>query len=207
MKILVIIHRFNAGDGYHYDEASVKKNYNYYLPSGLGYIISSLKAAGFDVDTLNLNHIQGTVQGIIQNAMTVTHYDLVFVGGVSLYYPNIRDIIKYIRKASPDTKLVCGGGIITAQPDVMFNLLKPDIAVIGEGERTCVEIAEAMESEPRFPQQTPQAPSDPLLCKIGLHAFDEHNTGEYSGSLPGTIIEYECRRCGYIRRRSLWVAL
>src|SRR5512138_1106701 len=141
MKILVILHRFNAGSGFHYDESSTAKNYSYYLPSGLGYIISSLKQAGFDVDVLNLNHKEGEVNEIVQNTMTPAKYDLVFLGGVSLYYPAIRNIIRYIREISTGARVVVGGGIITAQPEVMFNLLNPDVAVIGEGERTCVKIA------------------------------------------------------------------
>lgn len=142
MKLLVIIHRFNAGDGYHYDPASTEKNYNYYLPSGLAYIIASLKKAGFDTDVLNLNHVGGTTEDAILDVMSETRYDIVYLGGVSLYYPNIRDIIKCLRyAASPRTKIVVGGGIITAQPELMFKMLEPDVAVIGEGEKTCVDIA------------------------------------------------------------------
>jgi radical SAM superfamily enzyme YgiQ (UPF0313 family) len=41
---------------------------------------------------------------------------------------------------SPNTKIIVGGGIITAQPEIMFDLLKPDYGIIGEGEQTVLEL-------------------------------------------------------------------
>jgi radical SAM superfamily enzyme YgiQ (UPF0313 family) len=143
LNILVIVPRYNTGSGYHYNPDLQTPNYSYYLPSGLAYIISSLKSSGYNVDVLNPNHSEKTTRDAVRDAFFAKDYDITFTGGVSLQFPVIRDIVIYIREMSV-CPVVVGGGIITAQPDIMFDMLQPDIAVIGEGEQTCVEIAGAI---------------------------------------------------------------
>jgi anaerobic magnesium-protoporphyrin IX monomethyl ester cyclase len=145
LNILVIVPRYNTGSGYHYNPEESTPNFSYYLPAGLAYIVSSLKSAGFDVDVLNPNHSPATTRDAIRSAFFTKDYRLVFTGGVSLNFPVIRDIVKYVREMSA-CPVVVGGGIITAQPDTMFDLILPDVAVIGEGEQTCIEIAQAIEN-------------------------------------------------------------
>lgn len=146
MKILCLLLRFNK-DGFTYDPDSTEKVTNYLLPLGLAYISAVLKQAGKEVTVLNLNNREGLVKTVIRNEMIATEYDVVFLGGLSLFYPHIRDIISYIREYSPKTKIVVGGGIMTAQPEVMFDLLKPDFGVIGEGEKTVLELVDFIEDE------------------------------------------------------------
>jgi radical SAM superfamily enzyme YgiQ (UPF0313 family) len=139
MKSLIILLRFNKS-GNTYDANSTDKVKTYLLPLGLAYISAVLKKSGEDVTVLNLNNREGLIHDIIKHDMMITHYDVVFLGGLSLFYPHIRDIIKYVREISPSTKIIVGGGIITSQPEIMFNLLQPDYGVIGEGERTVLEL-------------------------------------------------------------------
>ena len=146
MKILMVLIRFNVF-GYVYDKDSTKRLCNYLLPLGLSYISAVLKRAGFDVTCLNLNHHDGHVRDVIRKEMSKQEYDVAFLGGLSLYYPHIKDTIQYIRDASPKTKIVVGGGIITSQPEIMFNLLKPNYGIIGEGEITAVELAKCIEEK------------------------------------------------------------
>jgi radical SAM superfamily enzyme YgiQ (UPF0313 family) len=144
MKILIILFRFDNGDA-PYNPYSTKKVTGYMLPIGLAYISAVLKKAGKDVTVLNLNNWEGLIQDILRRKLKVRYYDVIFLGGLSMYYPHIRDVIKYIRYYSVKTKIVVGGGIITAQPEIMFNLLQPDYGVIGEGEQTCLELVEHLE--------------------------------------------------------------
>ena len=144
MKILIILLRFNKV-GYTYDPESSEKVETYLLPLGLAYISAYLKAAGKDVTVINLNNRQGRIEDIIRTEMTIRKYDIVFAGGLSLFYPHLRDLTKHIRKHSPQTTIVIGGGIISAQPEIMFKLIEPDYGIIGEGEQTCLELVNALE--------------------------------------------------------------
>jgi radical SAM superfamily enzyme YgiQ (UPF0313 family) len=144
MKILLILTRFNI-DPFMYNEYSTDKFYGYLMPMGLGYISATLKKNNYDVEILNLNHIEGTCEQIISDKVSKTFYDVILTGGVSMYYPNIRDYINYIRKASPKSIIVVGGGLVSAQPEIMFGLLKPDYGVISEGEQTVLELIKYIE--------------------------------------------------------------
>ncbi len=142
-QILIIFPRFDPrGNLVPYNANSVDKVYNYLMPVGMAYISAVLKHAGYVVDVLNLNHVDGLVKDILKETLTDNKYKIVYTGGLSMIYPNIRDIVSYVREYSPDTKIVVGGGIISAQPELMFNLIKPDIGVMFEGEMTCLEIAD-----------------------------------------------------------------
>ena len=102
MNVLIILHRFNQ-TGYIYDRNNRGKKYNYFAPIGLAYLSAVIKKAGYDVTCLNLNHHCGKTERIVGDAVTAKDYDVVFIGGVSIYYPQIRDLISYIRIFAPAT--------------------------------------------------------------------------------------------------------
>jgi anaerobic magnesium-protoporphyrin IX monomethyl ester cyclase len=144
MKILVIQHRFDNGDS-PYNPNSREKVGSYIMPLGLAYISTVLKKSGYDVTVLNLNNEEGTVKEILKRVDFYMEYDIAFVGGLSMFYPHIKDIIENTRQFSKNTLIVVGGGIITAQPEIMFKLLQPDYGIIGEGEVTCLELMKYVE--------------------------------------------------------------
>ncbi len=147
MKILFILPRFNKGFGTVYNENETGIDYDYLMPVGMPYIAAYLKQNGYkDVDALNLNHIPGLVKDIVQKTVTDTHYDFVFTGTISIMYPAVRDIIKYVREASPTTITVCGGGIISSNPELMMKLINPHYGIIFEGEETALELIKCVEA-------------------------------------------------------------
>jgi radical SAM superfamily enzyme YgiQ (UPF0313 family) len=142
-NILIIFPRFDPrGNLVPYNANSTDKVYNYLMPVGMPYISAVLKRAGHNVKVLNLNHMEGLIKDILKQELLNNTYRFVFTGGLSMIYPNIRDIVSYVREYSPDTKIVVGGGIISAQPELMFKLIKPDVGVLFEGEMTCQEIVD-----------------------------------------------------------------
>ena len=148
MKIIVILLRFdtvgNADSTC--DPNSTSRVDNYTMPLGLAYIATYLKKHGKDVTVLNLNNKIGTIDDTLYREMQYEKYDVAILGGLSMYYPHLRNIITGVRKYSPSTKVVLGGGIFTAQPTTMFNLLEPDYGVVGEGERTVLELVQCLET-------------------------------------------------------------
>ena len=156
MKILFILPRFNKGFGTIYNENETGIDYDYLMPVGMPYIAAYLKHNGYtDIDALNLNHIPGLVKDIVQKAVTDTHYDFVFTGTISIMYPAVRDIIKYVREVSPTTITVCGGGIISSNPELMMKLINPHYGIIFEGEETALELVKWIEHYPGVLDDTP----------------------------------------------------
>ena len=153
MKILFILPRFNKDQGLVYERDNTQPDYNYLMPVGMPYIISYLKRAGYDITGLNLNHSHGTVSNVVREVVTKTRYDIVFTGGLSSMFQVIEDIIGTIRSASPGTKIVIGGGLVSAQPELVTELLKPDYGIIFEGEETALELVRFIESKDNGPEQ------------------------------------------------------
>ncbi len=145
MKCLIILIRFQQllVD----DPKADKANFNYNIPVGLGYISSVLKQNNHHVNFLNLNHIDGTADKIIEIELLKNNYEFVITGGLSPFYPNVNAVVESVRKYAPQIKIILGGGLVSSQPEIMFNLLQPDYGVIGEGELTIKELFECLENK------------------------------------------------------------
>lgn len=113
-------------------------------PLGLMYIASALKAAGIDV----------VIKDAFAEAMTWPEFeayiselkpDLLGIGGMS---PVIDTNFKAIKLARPHVKhIVMGGPHVSLYKEKIFEQCpEVDIAVIGEGELTAVDVVRALES-------------------------------------------------------------
>ena len=120
------------------------------IGQGFPYIAASLKAAGHDVFVANLNYrwcpetAAAALEETLRAAIAEYQPDLIGVGGLSADYPFVKDAIRFGRKIAPDTPIVCGGGIMTYDPEFIFKDLRPDFGVVGEAEETIVSLADAV---------------------------------------------------------------
>ncbi len=136
MKILMIVPKYSLTHEPHYD---------YPFPMGLGYIVSVLKKAGRDVHCINLNHLCGSTEDLINKALDSEGYDFVCTGNNALGYSVTEAIITTAKKHHSHPKTILGGHIITSEPELVFNSLKPDFGIIGEGEETIIELLDFIE--------------------------------------------------------------
>lgn len=120
------------------------------FPSGLAYIAAALKKAGHEVIGLNLNNDARfeTNYMMLVNKLTSTleteKPDLIGLGGLCIDYAFLKDAMSIIRRQG-DIPVVMGGGIISHDRDFIFNLLKPDYCIWGEGEEVIVKLVNRME--------------------------------------------------------------
>jgi len=138
----IVIPRFvkKVGDGY-------------IFPLGIAYVSASLKTSGFNVFTLNLNHNYGDVSDLTKKFVIANHIDVLCTGGMSMHYNNIFKIIKAAKDANHKIKIIVGGGIITAEPDIAMTALEyVDFGTIGESEITISELAECIEKNGNLSQ-------------------------------------------------------
>lgn len=135
MRSLIVIPRFYNVFGANYD-----------FPVGLGYILASLKAAGHETFVLNLNQDPAPVAELVEQALLEYRPAALLTGGLSPHFPRIKPILETAKRISPSVTTICGGGIITAEPELMMEHLPLDIGVIGEGEATVAELAAALDS-------------------------------------------------------------
>ena len=141
LKILLIIPRYSESENI---------DYNYTFPLGLGYISSAIKQAGYNVTVLNLNHQKGTVTEILNQWMEKEKYDVAATGHTGMGFSMIKKIVEVTRNHPSKPIIILGGALITSEKELMFNALKPDYAVYGEGEITIVELLECIENKKDF---------------------------------------------------------
>ena len=130
--------------------AEIEDQY-YQFPIGIAYVSSSLKAAGYNVTTLNLNYKQGTMFEILQPIINNNNIDVIATGGLTAQFWKIKEIIDVAKKIKPSIITCVGGGLITSDPEIAMTALEiVDFGVIGEGEITVCELAKALESNNDF---------------------------------------------------------
>jgi anaerobic magnesium-protoporphyrin IX monomethyl ester cyclase len=139
MKLSIIVPRWVA-----------RANDYYAFPLGLAYISAVLKRDGHTVSVLNCNHFSEPVELLIKNFILQNNPQVVCTGGLSIHFSLLRQIISNVKSISSEIKTVLGGGIISSDPQLIFESIKPDFGVIGEGEITISELIKAIEANISF---------------------------------------------------------
>lgn len=135
MHILLVVPRYSSTWGEFYQ-----------FPLGLGYIAAAMKKAGHQVSGLNLNHHHGSVDELVASKVAEVNPDACATGGLSPFLSLIQDIFNASRRAKPGIINIGGGGVVSGEPGVILNVADIDIGVVGEGERTIVELLACLES-------------------------------------------------------------
>lgn len=117
----------------------------YQFPLGLPYVSAALKQADIDVITVNLNQIEGTVEEILVEKIANHNIDVIMTGGLSFQYWPIYQILEIVKNYDNSLLTIVGGGIISSDADAAIKALEyVDIAVVGEGDITTVELCNVL---------------------------------------------------------------
>lgn len=141
MKILMVIPK---------NELTDKSNFSYTFPLGLGYISSTLKRAKHNVDCLNLKHYGGTIKDLMTKTLDKKDYDFVCTGAIAMQFRVVEQIVETTRNHRSKPRTILGGMMVITEPELMFNLLNPDFAIIGEGEKVIIKLLECIEKNKDF---------------------------------------------------------
>jgi radical SAM superfamily enzyme YgiQ (UPF0313 family) len=117
-----------------------------YPPLGLLYIGAVLKKAGHDVKLLDIDLENVTEQSFKE----VLREFKPSVLGITSVTPTIKDAVKWAREAkihNPSIRVVVGGIHATIAPLELAKEPSIDFVVVGEGERTVVELLKKMEGK------------------------------------------------------------
>lgn len=129
-------------------------------PIGLAYVAAALRQAGHEVvliDGIGEKPLQSVpiAHNLVLRGLTFAEIceripkdaGLIGVSGMfSSEWVHIREMINLISKARPDIPMAAGGEHFTAEPAVSMRQCPGlSICVIGEGEETIVELADALE--------------------------------------------------------------
>jgi radical SAM superfamily enzyme YgiQ (UPF0313 family) len=118
------------------------------FPFWAGILASIVKNKKGDVGILDLNAMRMKYDGanfvptkIIVEEISSEKWDIIGIGGLTTTYGRIKELAPLIRKHSPNSLLVGGGGWSTYNPDEILQLIPElDMICIGEGEETFSEL-------------------------------------------------------------------
>lgn len=114
------------------------------VPLGLAYIASSLRKKGHSIDVLDINAYRYTKEKVI-SIVEGKNPDVIFTGGLITVYNYVKWLANELKNLYPNAPIIIGGSVSTSIPEIALNTLNVDIACIGEGEITTVEILEFIE--------------------------------------------------------------
>ncbi len=115
-----------------------------FFPIGLGYITTAMKNAGYDFDLLDIDayrYSDDYIEQYIQN----NHYDVVCMGCIVTGYKIIKTLCALVKKYQPQAITIVGNSVATSIPDILLKRTEADIAVMGEGDETIVELLSTLE--------------------------------------------------------------
>lgn len=120
-----------------------RKGEFYEFPLGMAYVTAAIKQLGFSVRILDLCHYDEDLTGVIRGELD-SSIKAVCTGGMSVKCGAIEEVVKAVRHVAPELPLIVGGPIVTADPSLAADMLGFDYGVIGEGELTIAELADAL---------------------------------------------------------------
>jgi anaerobic magnesium-protoporphyrin IX monomethyl ester cyclase len=126
-------------------------------PIGLAYIAGSLETAGYSVkvvDAVAANPAQttrsfkGFLMGLrIEEIAERIDENTKLIGISTIFtheWPLVVQLMKLIKRRFPDVPIIVGGEHVSSMPEFCLHSSVADFIVMGEGEETCVALAEAL---------------------------------------------------------------
>jgi radical SAM superfamily enzyme YgiQ (UPF0313 family) len=109
-------------------------------PLGLSYVAGALEKAGFEVQMLD-NYQMRTTIDFVKQEVQKRQPAIVGITCGSVTYRRAVEMSKAIKEVLPSCKVVVGGWHASYLPDSALENPEIDYAIMGEGERTMVELA------------------------------------------------------------------
>ena len=116
------------------------------FPVGIAYVSANLRKHNLGVFTANLEFCGEDTFHELHKIMNEKEIDVICTSGLSRDYKKIVEVLECARRIKPEILTVVGGGIISGDAEAAMSALNADIGVIGEGEITMVELAQALDS-------------------------------------------------------------
>ncbi|MEK7449501.1 MAG: cobalamin-dependent protein, partial [Planctomycetota bacterium] len=108
---------------------------------GVSYIATVLHNAGCPVKIIDTRFSNNPVQQVIEN---ISDVDIVGIATYEDSFPFLEELTGRIKSAYPEKLIILGGSLVTSVPKVIMENTKADLAVLGEGELTILELMEGL---------------------------------------------------------------
>jgi len=118
-----------------------------FSPKGEGMKISYLAGKGFYNYLRNLDNLSGNVWQEIESAISDYNPYVVGISAKSQNFKSVCIVAKIVKSLNKNSMVIVGGPHPSMAGSEILNCKDIDIAIIGEGENTIVELVDAIESQ------------------------------------------------------------
>lgn len=125
----------------------------FHFPFWAGILAAIVEQKHGEVGVLDLNALRVNYGGsqvptkVIEKELSSEKWDVVGIGGLTTTYARIKELAPIIRRCSPSSLFIAGGGWCTYNPTEILKLVPEiDLLVIGEGEQTFSELYDEIKS-------------------------------------------------------------
>ena len=114
------------------------------FPIGLSYIATAMEIAGFKFDLLDIDaHRYSNDE--VDKLIAKEKYDVIAMGCIVTGYSKVKDLCKRIRSIHSKATIIVGNSVATSIYKILLTKTEADIAVMGEGDVTIVELLHALD--------------------------------------------------------------
>ena len=114
-------------------------------PIGLVYVMTAVKRAGFDFEYYDM-YAHNLNRDDLAKKVERERHDIYALGSVVTAFRLIKDVAAVIRKYRPEALIIAGNSVAASIPELLVRNTEIDVAVIGEGERTTIELLHALQN-------------------------------------------------------------
>jgi anaerobic magnesium-protoporphyrin IX monomethyl ester cyclase len=115
------------------------------IPYGLATIASVLRNNGYEVEIYDINALRPLEHEIVDTLSKKT-WDIVGLSGLVTTYKFQKWLMPILKKIHRSSPIISGGGLATSSSELLFDHSELDIAVVGEGEQTIIDLCQAIEA-------------------------------------------------------------
>ncbi len=118
---------------------------NLMFPIGLAYIATAIKKAGFKFEILDLDVLRLSDEET-EERIKSADFDVAAFGCIVTGYRFVKGLAALIKKHK-DVPIIVGNSVADSIPEILLSKTLADIAVIGEGDITIIELLKAIENK------------------------------------------------------------
>ena len=116
------------------------------FPLGLGYIASTLRAEGYDVEAWDINAYRWD-RAEVEEKIKLASFDVLGISGIITTYKYIKWFVDKVKKYHPGKKVIVGGSAGSSIPHIVLERNPVDVVCIGEGEETVKDLMKTIKSK------------------------------------------------------------
>jgi len=115
-------------------------------PLGMCYVAAYLRENGVKVQILDVNAHRWTKNQFAE-IFKKSSCDAVGIGGLVTAFNHVDWIAQYVKTVNPNLPIFAGNTVSSTIPEILLRNTRVDVAVIGEGELTALELVERLEED------------------------------------------------------------